>query len=416
MPSELIPDRSPAELRDDIARARAARERLRGRPLAATIDALAAAAERWQEDVELAAGLPAEAALSPAMVDAVLPLAAAALDGDAMAQLVERELGPGAPDRPAPDGPPLVAHVLASNVPALALPAIALGCLAGAAVLVKSGRHDRLSAPAFRRALAAVDAELAATVVTSYWPGGSGSHEDAAVAAAEVVVLTGGDAALATLARRVRGRLIAHGPRMSVAAVASAALAETDPLAAAIALDVALYEQRGCLSPHVVFVETGGAITPRDLARRLAAALDALARRLPAPSGSIGERAAVRVLRGAAEWAPGAEVFAGPGGTVVYEESAVARAGPGGRTIRVHPVATLDDIAALLPAGEVECVGLADTAPERLAAGLRARGVSRCCPPGRMQRPRLGWPRGQQAPLGALLGRPASPQLEVERV
>src|SRR5438034_5201573 len=101
---------------------------------------------------------------------------------------------------------------LDAAVPALALPAIALGCLAGAAVLVKSGRDDPLSAPAFQRALAAVDPVLAATVVTAYWPGGEVAREDAALGRAAVVVATGGDATLAALAPRLGRRLIAHGP------------------------------------------------------------------------------------------------------------------------------------------------------------------------------------------------------------
>ena len=49
-----------------------------------------------------------------------------------------------------------------------------------------------------------------------------------------------------------------------------------------------------------------------------------------------------------------------------------------------------------------------------LAPALRARGVSRLCPLGRMQRPRLSWPRGQHPPLGVLLGRRGDPELEVE--
>src|SRR5262249_59122510 len=108
----------------------------------------AAGAVRWRADASLHDERPPLARLSPSVVHAGLAIAAAALDVDVMIALVERELA-GAP----PPRPWLVAHVLASNVPALALPAIALGCLAGAAVLVKSGRADPCSAPAFRRAL-----------------------------------------------------------------------------------------------------------------------------------------------------------------------------------------------------------------------------------------------------------------------
>src|SRR5204863_402246 len=148
----------------------------------------------------------------------------------------------------------------------------AIGGPGGAAARVKSGRADPPIAPAFQRALVAVDPARAATVVAAYWPGGDLAREDAALGRAEVVAVTGSDATLAALAPRLGRRLIAHGPRWSVAVVGRAAAAEVD----AIALDVALHEQRGCLSPHAVYV-TGDA---RGFAERLAAALDAVAVRL----------------------------------------------------------------------------------------------------------------------------------------
>lgn len=386
---------SPAALAARIDAALRARAR---RPLRDVAAALAAAAVQWRNDPDLAAELPAVARLSPQMIAAVIPLAAEALDGEAMLALVERELGAGAADRPAPAGPGLVAHVLASNVPALALPAIALGCLAGAAVVVKSGRGDPLSAPAFRRALAAIDPDLAATVVTTYWPGGERPNEDVVLARADVVVVTGGDAAIAALAARVRGRLIAHGPRLSVAAVT-----DGDAVAENVALDIALHDQRGCLSPHAVYVD-GDA---RAFAGRLAAALDALGARLPVGPASIEERAAARAARDDDDWA-GAEVRTGPGGTVAYDPRPMFRPTGGRRTVRVHPHVPL---AKALPAGRIECVGVAGRVE---TAALVRLGVARVCPVGRMQRPPLSWPRGQRGPLRSLLGTDEPPRCEVE--
>src|SRR5437764_3119474 len=282
-PRGAVSAETPAALRARLEAAVEARARLRARPLHETIAALAAAAARWRDDAALRAELPAAACLSPAMIAAVVPIAAGALDAQALAELARREWGAGAAARPAPPGPALVAHVVASNVPALALPAIALGCLAGAAVLVKSGRDDPLSAPAFQRALAAVDPALAATVIAAYWPGGDLAREDAALGRAEVVAVTGSDATLAALAPRPGRPLIAHGPRWSVAAVERAAAAGVD----AIALDVALHDQRGCLSPHAVYV----AGEARGFAERLAAALEAVAERLPPGTASIEARA-----------------------------------------------------------------------------------------------------------------------------
>jgi hypothetical protein len=245
--------------------------------------------------------------------------------------------------------------------------------------------------------------------VTTYWPGGDLGCEDVALGRADVVVVTGSDATLAALAARVRGRLVAHGPRVSVAAVARAADAEL--AAEALALDVALHDQRGCLSPHAVYVEgdAGG------FAERLAAALDALAERLPRGAASAEERAAARVFAAEAEWEPATALRAGPGGTLVLHEAAAPlRPTCGLRTLRVHPLARLEALADLLPEGETECVGVAGLEGAPLATALRARGVSRVCRLGRMQRPRLSWPRGQHAPLGILLGRHAEAALEVD--
>ncbi len=388
--------------------------RPRARPLRETIAALAEAAARWRADATLAPALAAAARLSPETATAAVDAAAAAFDPDRMTALVERELGPGAAARPAPDGPALVAHVLASNVPALALPAIAHACLVGAAVLVKSGRDDPLSAPAFRHALEAVDPSLAATVVTAYWPGGGPADEAALLGRADVLVVTGSDRTLAALAARPFRDVIAHGPRFGVALVGRGALAEPAAVADAIALDVALHDQRGCLSPHVVYVETDGPVGPRTFAERLAGALDAVAARLPAGASGVEDRARVRLAAAEAEWLPGAVTFARAGGLVVHEPAAPARPTGGVRTVRVHPLARAADLAPLLPEGTVECVGLAGVDAAALVGALRDRGVSRLCPVGRMQRPPLSWPRGQHAPLGALLGRRGGRHVEVE--
>jgi acyl-CoA reductase LuxC len=399
---------SPAELLARVDTAAHARARIAARPLGETIDALVAAAARWREDRELAAALPATTGLSSPVIAAGIGFAAEAIDAGAMTALAERAWGPGAARRARTDAPALVAQVVASNVPALALPAIVLGCLAGAAVLVKSGRDDALSALAFRRALDVVDPELAATVVAAYWPGGDAAREEPVFARADRVVVTGGDTALAALTGRLGRSVVAHGPRSSVAIVGREA--SRDASVDALALDVAMYDQRGCLSPHAVYVEGDG----RAFARRLGGALDAIAEHLPHGSPRTDERAALRLLVAEAEWAPGVEMTRGRGGTVIYEEAAVFRPTPGLRTVRVHPVEAADRVAALLPPATIESVGIAGLDGRALAAGLRDRGVSRICPVGRMQRPRLTWPRGQHAPLGVLLGRRGEPELEVE--
>jgi acyl-CoA reductase-like NAD-dependent aldehyde dehydrogenase len=402
--SAAVPEPTAA-LSARLDAARAGRAALRSRPVREIAAALAAAAVRWRADARLEAALPGAARLSPELARAAVSIAAEAVAVDTMIALAERAWGLGAGDRPAPAGPALIAHVLASNVPALALPAIALACLAGAAVLVKSGRDDPVSAPAFVDALAALDPALAATIVSAYWPGGEIEREELLLGAAEVVIATGSDATLKALGARRWSRLVTHGPRVSVAAIGRAAVADADVIADALATDIALHDQRGCLSPHAIYVEAGGTLAPRAFAERLAVALETVARRLPPGPARVEERAARRLFASGAEWASGVVVDAGSAGIVVCQDEPAFRPSPGFRTVRVYPLPAIEALAPLLPNGTVECVGLAGIDPNPLLAPLAARGVSRLCPVGRMQRPPLDWPRGQRPALGVLLGR-----------
>ena len=388
---------------DELARAvdaaREASRQVARRPRAEVAAALAAAAARWRSNTALHAELPAIARLSPAVVDAGLDIAAGALDGDGMVALAERELGGTPPQRPW-----LVAHVLASNVPALALPAIALGCLAGVAVLVESGRADPCSAPAFRRALAAEDPALASTIVTTYWPGGDRERERTILGRADVVIATGQDATVASLMKRLGDRVIAHGERSSIVAVRPEDGADADRLAACLAVDVALHDQRGCLSPHAVYVDGD----TRRFAERVVAALDEVATRLPPGPLDVEERAAHRAAVAEAEWT-GATTISGAGGTVLISQDRRPTTFPGRRTVWILPLASIPE---LIGPGAVECVGVAGIRPD--VEVLRRLGVARVCALGHMQRPGLSWPRGQRAPLRTLLGLPAEPLLEVE--
>jgi acyl-CoA reductase-like NAD-dependent aldehyde dehydrogenase len=390
---------SPAtDLARAVAAARAASARVAQRPRRDVARALAAAGRRWREDPELREALPPEARLSPPVVAAGLDIVARMLDPQAMVELVERELG-----SERPTGPWLVAHVTASNVPALGVPAIALTCLAGAAAVVKSGRADRLSAPAFRRALEAEDAELAETVVTTYWAGGDAAAEHSVLAAADVVVATGRDETADSIVRRHSGAVIAHGERTSLAVIGRTAIDDA-AIAERVARDVALHDQRGCLSPVAVLVD-GDA---RAFAERLVAALAVLADAWPPGPLTTAERAAHRSLVAEAEWI-GAAVLDSAGGTVLVHDDPRPRGCPGRRTVWVHPLTSLSQ--AVLP-GRVECVGLARARVDIDA--LRRLGVSRVCDAGTMQRPPLSWPRGQHAPLRTLLRLSGEPRLEVD--
>jgi Acyl-CoA reductase (LuxC) len=305
-------------------------------------------------------------------------------------------------------GPSVVLVVLASNLPALAvqplLPALALR----RPVLLKSPSAEPLFAPAFLAALARREPRLAGAVAAVTWPGGDAALEAPLLAAARTVLAYGGSEAVADLARRAPGKVVEYGPKTSLAVVEMAGGdAEAAVLAAALARDVALFDQRGCLSVAAVYV-AGGLDEAARLARHLEAALAAAAVRWPPGPAAPPDLAAVQQARLEAELRglPGAATLPPAAGTVLVEPEPALRPSPGLRTVRVHPLPDLARLPGILAPwrGRLQGAALAGPAAWRLAPRLAELGISRCAAPGELQSPDAAWHNGGIDPLLALAG------------
>ncbi len=390
-----------ATLERVIADLRRARLALAGRPRRAVLDAISAAVEDWlrPDSARLAHAvsvLPATTGFSAPMIAYALPAMLEPLRRPHLEQLLADEFTDGT-------APELILHVLPGNLPGLAAIPTALSLAIGSATLLKAGRGDRVFPQLFIESLAAHDAELGAAAAVRYWRGGELGCEEVALAAAELVVAAGDDSSIAALATRSRGRFIGHGHRISFAVVD--AVARDDPHTAdGLAIDVATWDQRGCLSPQLCFVE-GDFDSACSFAERLAAALDRQALALPAAQMTIGERLAIRRWRDEADWARfGGEQYRliaaadEAAGTIVVEPSAVFRPSPLARSVRILPIAGLDELTTVLAPvrGVLEGAGLeVDPAQrqhwERCLSGCGVHLISRL---GAMQRPPLNWRQG----------------------
>jgi hypothetical protein len=241
--------------------------------------------------------------------------------------------------------------------------------------------------------------------------------EDALLAEADLVVVYGGDESVRSVRERlpVTTRLVAYHHRLSAAVVGRDALA---PSALGAATDhaaraVAMFEHRGCVSPHLIFVEEGGAASARVFAAELGTALGRLGESLPATPLAPDEGSALQQLRGTAELRRAAgevvEVHAARDGswTVLLEPPGTIEPCVG-RTVRVHPVTDARDAARhLAPLGRhlqtVGVTGLSRARLEELADALGDVGASRICPLAAVPFPPPWWHHDGQGPLRALL-------------
>ncbi|MCI0339803.1 MAG: hypothetical protein L0216_01420, partial [Planctomycetales bacterium] len=267
-------------------------------------------------------GLPRTTGLSLPTVREGLDLVAAALRRPALEALLRADVGdPAALDGPVTGpsgtlrrarGPRLLVEVLPGNVFPASAQAVARAVLLRSPVLLKLSSEEPLLAPLLLAEIAAQSGAAARAVAALWWPGGEAEVEAAAFGRAGIVAVHGEEATIRSIAGRLPAgaRLLPHGPKVSVAVGSRESLrTPAGPgLARALARDVALYDQRGCLSAVAVFAEEGGEISPRDLARRLAEALAEAETRWPRGTVLPETAAAIHQARGARRARPGAEV------------------------------------------------------------------------------------------------------------
>lgn len=400
----------------------AAEGNLRRRPVDGILDALDQVVANWLDPVDpfrrrADAELPEITGFSAATIRHGLPLLLDAVRGGAIRTLLDAELG----DRRVLDqmhggrralGPPLIVHVLSGNIPGLAAAPLLLSLAIKSAVLIKPAADDPLFPELLAASIAAVDAALAACVAVIPWRGGDSGIEATVFSEADLVVASGSDASIAAIRGRVARRFIGHGHKVSFAVIGRDRL-DDEPaawdLARRLAYDVSLWDQQGCLSPQLCYLESGGHVSPARFAEMLAQALAEHAGALPPRRLSFDEQAAVQRFRQEAEWcdAAAASVLASPGSTdwtVSLEPDARFVPTCLHRCIRLKVVESVDVLAAELARHRrhLEAAGVAVSAARaaQMAEMLAACGVHRVCPIGTMQVPALTWRQGGRLRVG----------------
>ncbi len=276
------------------------------------------------------------------------------------------------------------ALVLAGNVFTACMRPIAWSLLAGVPVTVKAASNDAGLASLFQAALAEADEALAPAVTVVHFSRAATERWDELVQSADVVSVHGSDATIDTLRARTPSTtaFVAHGHGLGLAVIARDALV-SDAALDALALDVAAYDQHGCLSPAAVLVEEGGAVSPRDVAAGLSRALDRLEPRMPRSPMPADVAAAQMQWRGVA--AALHELHDRGAHAVAFEGHGPIRETPGHRNVAVHALAQAHQLAArVAPYGEqLKALG---TLGSVVVPATVAPIVS---PLGRMQRPTL---------------------------
>ncbi len=203
-------------------------------------------------------------------------------------------------------GPELLVHSWAGNVPAIALWSLVCGLLVKAGNIGKLPSAEPLFAGLFARLLAEVHPPLADCLAVVWWRGGEEAQASALYAEADTGArLRRQRIRWSTSAADCRSRLrfLPYGHKLGFGLVSASALdALRAPATARLAAwDVMRYDQQGCYSPHVFYVERGGRVSPRQFAQYLASELANLQDRFPRRALALEDSAAVAGWRQAIE-------------------------------------------------------------------------------------------------------------------
>lgn len=208
------------------------------------------------------------------------------------------------------EAPGIIVGYGAGNVPGAALLIVLLGLattLSGEAppvMVIKNSRREPIFSPLVLSALAEADPELVSTVAVSIWDYEETDIQETLIGEADLVVAAASDETIGQIRSQIAAadrrlsrpptRFHAHGHKVSFSAIGAETLVQglADPtsgrplieIAALLAgLDSVFWDQHGCLSSRIHFVERGdGAChTPMEYAQQLEAQLRLLAAHLP---------------------------------------------------------------------------------------------------------------------------------------
>ena len=299
----------------------------------------------------------------------------------------------------------LVGHWLAGNVPLLGMLALVQALVTRNANLLKAASSFSSVLPALLETFRGLEVTtpagkklygndlLAATAVV-YYPRDDYESAAAMSSSADVRIAWGGRDAIEHvmgLPRKIWCEDLVFGPKLSFMAIGKEHLdggRKQRRLLRRAATDASVFDQYACASPHTIFVERGGKVSPREFAELLAPEMDKALIRIPKAPPDLDTEAQIESVRLRYEltgdyW----KSQSGTGWTVLYDDDdKLGLADPVySRVIFVRAVNNIMDVPYFATEG-IQTVGLAVDGERRIDFAREAalRGVDRFPDVGRM--------------------------------
>jgi len=297
-------------------------------------------------------------------------------------------------------GAELAFLILSGNIVGIGIWDIVFCLLCKTPVLVKPSSDEPVLPTLFAQTLEKFALELSRAVAVIPFPSEREDLLSVALKECDAVIVYGTDETVEAVKRKTSAkvRFVERGHRFSVAIV-DADFAD-EQTAELLALDIARFDQKGCLSPQVCFVVGQGTRgTGQGFGEKVARALERVGKELPANLRG-GEKASLVQFRLTCEML-GAQVLAAEDGTwvvAIWDEEGLKawqKVSCPARVVHIVTAKSLDEIfETLKPFGKFLqgiAVAMDGTKAEKVAEIFGQLGATRICPVGQLQVPPIEW-------------------------
>ena len=216
--------------------------------------------------------------------------------------------------------------------------------------------------------------------------------------AAKVRIAWGGAEAVQTVANYPSGidcETVIFGPKLSFAVIAKEELSteqEAKKLARRVSVDVSVFDQSGCASPHNLYIERGGIVSPEQFCDILATAMQKTELQIPKPGISPEQVSAIHSARGVFDFKGKVWGSDSMSWSILFADNNELNKPVYSRVLMVHPVDSINDA---LPNIEdyIQTIGIAAPTEKAIEFAEKAteKGVARCPLIGRMLNFEMPW-------------------------
>lgn len=178
------------------------------------------------------------------------------------------------------------------------------------------------------------------------------------------------------------------GPKLSFSVVARESLSterSARKLARKVAVDASVFDQTGCASPHNLFIEKNGEISPQEFCALLAEGMKKSALQIPKGEETVEQISAIHSIRGLYDFKGNVWSSDDSTWTVVYSDDMNLSSPVYSRVIMVHPVDHINETLKFID-DNIQTVGLSAVGQKAINFAELAveKGVMRCPEIGRM--------------------------------